>query len=1206
MAPAENPSAPTPDSVTANPVAAPAAAPPAGDSPAPTGIQTAPDAPIPLPPPPAPPPKGPVPAPDALLRKFARLDVALVGVALLFAFLVASFPASNTDLFLHLATGRLLRQGAHKPWSGADPFTFTAGGSWVNHSWLFDLLAYLGYSIPTIGGAALVVLKALLVVGLAVVMLRTARGPGQRLWVPAACVALAILALSPRLLLQPAVFSFFFLGLTLWLLSAPGVPRRWWLIPAVCVLWVNLDSWFLLGPITVLLFLAGEWLQAQFGPEPAPSPERLRTLARVLGASLVACLVNPHHVRAFTLPETLGLNPASVELFKDPQFRGMFVSPWEKLYFPRTFGLSAAGLAYVPLALLGLLSFILTFGAWRWWRVLLWLSFLALSSVNWRTVPFFAVVASPITALNFLDFARCLADPEGRLPLSAWRWALAGRVITLLLGVGLVVAAVPGWTQAQPHSRRWLGWGVQVDPSLESAALKIRDWRERGLVPEGTHWFSVSPEVGNYLAWFCPGELGCLDSRLQLFAGVAPDFLKVRHALAEVPKRAEGEQPPPAWREVFEGRKLRFLVFHTSDLSRAEVPLFKLYSNPREWVPLHLEGRTAIFGWVAPGDEAAARSLAPLAIHFNRRAFGPEAVKAPSGRARPAGALPKWKALLAPPPPPSVDAGAAFQHNLRFTALGPRYSHEHQTGWQASLAASALGTAGLPGGPLLNGAWAPARLSFAFRLIHDRSQAGGAVLPSDRASEELLRRYLWAQDQGPPSSLYLAVRAARRALVHNPDDARAYLALAEAYLRLGRQTRELPRTHVLLMPNPGPGAAGGGAEAREPQLKAFLPHVRVIRHSQLVSALNGMLAVRPPAEVARVAHALLAEVYRQQPEYFELRVKHFREVVRLSRELGPPPGVEAKRHKEQLNELDKVAKELARGPRGLQSRQDRYEVDSAGKPPLQKAQIALREGLAETALNVLQKAEVKEPVSRHAAETPGVTVAVQLLLGLGRLEKARETLEQKGPDDKPIDRRLFGTLWLDPEDPRDPGHQGDSRGLPAYEWLRAQLAAASGAYAEADRHLAEAQAWGARTPTGPQTLMRLGVLPRSGVEWKGGDATLAGALVGHLLLTEAPQAAGTAWPLLRRLSGSGRQLAQANGFSAGALQYEAELRALRSWLALEAGDLARAQEQARAALELALIRGAGGRPTQIMPFRSRPLAGLCLELAEGGKKAAGE
>src|SRR5262245_38105483 len=52
--------------------------------------------------------------------RHSRVDLALAVLVLSLAFLAASFPARNSDLWFHLATGRRLAQGQYT--FGTDPF----------------------------------------------------------------------------------------------------------------------------------------------------------------------------------------------------------------------------------------------------------------------------------------------------------------------------------------------------------------------------------------------------------------------------------------------------------------------------------------------------------------------------------------------------------------------------------------------------------------------------------------------------------------------------------------------------------------------------------------------------------------------------------------------------------------------------------------------------------------------------------------------------------------------------------------------------------------------------------------------------------------------------------------------------------------------------------------------------------------------------
>src|SRR5216683_902235 len=76
-------------------------------------------------------------------------DFFLTFLVLVLAFLSASFLARNSDVWFHLATGRLVAQGQFS--FGADPFAYTTQGIyWACHSWLFDLVFYELYGL--VGG----------------------------------------------------------------------------------------------------------------------------------------------------------------------------------------------------------------------------------------------------------------------------------------------------------------------------------------------------------------------------------------------------------------------------------------------------------------------------------------------------------------------------------------------------------------------------------------------------------------------------------------------------------------------------------------------------------------------------------------------------------------------------------------------------------------------------------------------------------------------------------------------------------------------------------------------------------------------------------------------------------------------------------------------------------------------------------------------
>ena len=118
---------------------------------------------------------------EGAAQRFRIGPIVIVLFVSVLAFLLASFPARNSDLWMHLAAGRDLAKGE-----------YSRGPS---QTWLYDLFSYACYS--ALGGAGLVVVKGLVVLVIGLVLLRLA-WTGQGWWLPVICTSLALLAMSTR------------------------------------------------------------------------------------------------------------------------------------------------------------------------------------------------------------------------------------------------------------------------------------------------------------------------------------------------------------------------------------------------------------------------------------------------------------------------------------------------------------------------------------------------------------------------------------------------------------------------------------------------------------------------------------------------------------------------------------------------------------------------------------------------------------------------------------------------------------------------------------------------------------------------------------------------------------------------------------------------------------------------------------------------
>jgi hypothetical protein len=707
------------------------------------------------------------PRPVAWPGWFAGVDAALAVLAVTLGFLLASFAARNSDLWLHLAAGKRLVAGEYR--FGSDPFSYTAADRvWVNHSWLFDLGAYLLY-----GGAGfvLVFVKALAVAAAAALLLAIRR-PAFPLWPWTICVTLALLSAAPRLQLQPYTASFLMLALTLFLVfRLPSPPGSWRLPVAVGAtfwFWANLDSWFVLGPLTLGLLLLGEAVQryalrradgADAGPDPLGLPDA-STLARALLVGIAACMLNPHHVRVWELPfEVAGSEAAAA----DPLFKqSLLVSPLDDSYreWPQL-GANPSGLSYAVLLIGGGLVVGIGAARVRLANLALWLGFAALSLRTTYAIPFFAAVAAPLVAaeLNALSArvrSGTWADPRTRFLLLG---SAAGRVLSVLGLVALCALAWPGWlhpVQGTPADTRRVAWAVEPDPALVRAAGQFREWRESGSLPADAKGLIASPDLANYCAWYAPREKVFLNSRFNHHRVELPEFVAARAALGLTRAQGADDSPRPVQvAEVLTRHGAEYLGFHDRLRRNGLTATLRLWEDPGSWSTWYLDGRTVVAGWRAPGA-AGSRTFDRLRVNPVVSAFGPRVERVPPGSVQ--------------PPPPERDWAADF---LRPVRPAPPEADE-ALGWldykqalrarQARLYQLALGFhRNVPGVPV---------------PLH-----GPGLVQEVAEAQVLAGAEPFVPEPGDgsfPALPVLAVRAARRAIAANPDHPDGYFALARA------------------------------------------------------------------------------------------------------------------------------------------------------------------------------------------------------------------------------------------------------------------------------------------------------------------------------------------------------------------------------------------------------------------------------------------
>src|SRR5689334_1245117 len=253
----------------------------------------------------------------------------LISFACVYYLANGSLLLGHYDLGWHLAAGDLIREQGHVPLR--DPWAFTSGDrQWFNLSWLWDVIASVVFQYSGFGGLVLftVACGAVIVGYLAHVCLRTgASAAAVCIAVFSACLLYPAFSMAPNIYLAASpntatmLFAVIFYGECL-------RRTRWYLLPAIMLLWANLHGGFLLGFFVIGVFAGVALLRRDW------ASFRIYCLAGI--ACFAAIFVNPLGWRIYDgSTATLG------------HFVQAYITEWQSWYQNMSFPESVPGMVYV-------------------------------------------------------------------------------------------------------------------------------------------------------------------------------------------------------------------------------------------------------------------------------------------------------------------------------------------------------------------------------------------------------------------------------------------------------------------------------------------------------------------------------------------------------------------------------------------------------------------------------------------------------------------------------------------------------------------------------------------------------------------------------------------------------------------------------------------------------------------------------------------
>jgi hypothetical protein len=295
---------------------------------------------------------------------------------------------SDGDLPRHLLVGALIR--ATRQVNLTDIFSYrTIGYPSIPHEWLSQVILSGFYDLLGLGGVVL--FTALIVTLTWAVIYYDVLRRSNSLIVSLIFTGLGVGASLIHILPRPHLFSYMFT--VLWILVLEKIykdePRKWWWLPILMLAWVNLHGMFVLGIVIWIVYLVGDLFE---NPSRAwLTSIRTKSMLAGGGLSILATFLSPSGTGIWAAIAALGGN--SYIKSRIPEYQSA------NFQIPETW-------PFILILLLTIMSFSRTTSKTPWRYVFLIAAFAGVALYSSRMLPFFAIVAAPITAQSVTEWLK--------------------------------------------------------------------------------------------------------------------------------------------------------------------------------------------------------------------------------------------------------------------------------------------------------------------------------------------------------------------------------------------------------------------------------------------------------------------------------------------------------------------------------------------------------------------------------------------------------------------------------------------------------------------------------------------------------------------------------------------------------------------------------------------------------------------------------
>ena len=493
----------------------------------------------------------------------------LLVLILLFALLAISQinTVVDSDLWCHFKTGEYIVKNLTVPTT--DIFSYTLENrAWVDHEWLAQILFYFVFA--KFGWLGINILKAIIISLCFLVLLFFIFSKYKRLIYAALFTLLAVLAFGYRSFLRPEVFSYLLLCLFFYILESE---RRFYIVPLLQILWVNLHGYFILGPILVFLYCMGELISGDL--------TRSKRLGALFIVTCLACFINPYFYKGAVYPVEILIN-----IFNQQK---AYLQNIYELTMPINVGLGRY-LFFWIFAVLSSVTFLINLRKAKMRHVLIFLGAFTASYAAIRNMPIFVFVAMPLAVIN-------LNESKSTRNINERKYYIALVFIILAAVYFFISNKYYEFTKQSAFRKTESKMMGLLTPS------KACDFLEKNNI-NGRMFNSI--DYGHYIAYrFYPEKRVFIDARTELYTY---DFYQ---------SHQRAQNYPGEWKDL--QKRYDFDIAFLRHLFSGTERLVKYLYNSKEWALVYYDESSVVFLRDTPENKAA---IEKFRIGFSDKKIG--------------------------------------------------------------------------------------------------------------------------------------------------------------------------------------------------------------------------------------------------------------------------------------------------------------------------------------------------------------------------------------------------------------------------------------------------------------------------------------------------------------------------------------------------------------------------------------------------------